>query len=71
MEAYVSRLVSEISGVFFGRLVSKCSHLRLFVLFVCVDALPPNQQFKSCLEEFLSSSITKQLIKRLAHDTTL
>ena len=40
--------------------------LRPFVLFVCVDALPPNQQLKSCLDDFLSSAITKQLIKRLA-----
>ena len=35
-------------------------------VFVCVDALPPNQQFKSCMDEFLSSFITKELIKRFA-----
>ena len=70
MEAYVCRLVSEIFGVFLWQLVAKCSGLRPFALFVCVDVLPPNQQFKSCFDEFLSSIITKQLIKHLAQVTT-
>ena len=35
------------------------------------DALPPNKKFKSCLDEFLSSTITKKLIKCFAqcHNT--
>ena len=40
------------------RLVREYSDLFPFVLFVLVDPLPPNQQFKSCLDEFLSSTNT-------------
>ena len=39
-----------VSGVqyafqYLRRLVSECSDLRPFVLLVCVDPLPPDQQF--------------------------
>ena len=48
-------------SVLLRRLVSEWPGLHPFVLFVCVDALPPNQQFKSCLDGVLSSTITKPL----------
>ena len=66
MEAYASRLESKISSVFFLTASQQMFSFTPICLFVCVDALPSNQQFKSCLDEFLTSSITKQLIKRLA-----
>ena len=66
MEAYVIRLVGEISSVFCLMASQQMLSFTPKFLFACVDALPPNQQFKSCLEKFLSSSLTKQLIKRLA-----
>ena len=30
---------------FLQRLVRQCSDLHLFILFVCVNPLPPDQQF--------------------------
>ena len=65
MDAYVCIVSGALQ--FLLRLVRECSDLRPFVLFVCVDLLPPNQHFLSCLDKFLSSTnAIYKLIKCLA-----